>query len=287
MLAELLALSSALFFGLSSVFLKKGLRFTDISSGAFFSTIIQTIIVWISTLLFVPFNIFFSAALLLFVLSGVFVSFVGVQLIFIAVDRVGVSITYPIASTSPFYATLAAVILLKEQITILLGIGTILVVTGVAFLSYKKEGRKKQEKLGIAAALLVAFVYAFSAIPRKVGFNLVNSPSFPILASAVEMSTGLICYSLYFVFLRKNPSFNRKSLKFFSLYGLAITASSLFILFALSLGKVIVVSPLYSTFPLFTLFFAHFFLEKIEKITPKVIVCTFLMVIGTTLILIS
>ena len=169
MLAELLAILSALFFGSSSVFLKKGLRFTDIASGAFFSTIVQTIIVWILTLLLVPFNIFFSAALLLFVLSGVFVSFVGVQLIFIAVDKVGVSISYPIASTSPLYATLAAVILLKEQITTLLGIGTILVVTGVVFLSYKKERRKTQEKIGIVAALSVALVYAFSAIPKKSG----------------------------------------------------------------------------------------------------------------------
>ena len=157
MLAELLAILSALFFGSSSVFLKKGLRFTDIASGAFFSTIVQTIIVWILTLLLVPFNIFFSAALLLFVLSGVFVSFVGVQLIFIAVDKVGVSISYPIASTSPLYATLAAVILLKEQITTLLGIGTIQsLLESFFFLTKRREERhrKKSELLRHCRLLL-------------------------------------------------------------------------------------------------------------------------------------
>lgn len=287
MLVELLALLSAFVFASSSIILKKGLRFSDVTSAAFFSTIIQTIITWIPVLLFVPFNLLFNEVALLFVLSGVFVSFVGVQLTFIAVDRAGVSITYPIIATSPFYSTLAAVILLEEQITIFVGVGTILIVTGVFLLSYRKEGSKEWEKIGIAAALLAAVVYAFSAIPRKVGFNMANAPSFPILGIAIEMSTGLLCYSLYFAFLRKKPSFNRKSLGFFSVYGLTITVSTLLILFALSFGKVLIVSPLYSTYPLFTLFLAHLFLGKIEKITPKVIIFTLLIVSGSTLIVIS
>jgi len=287
MLAELLALLASFIFASSSILLKKGLKFADVTSAAFFSTIIQTIIIWIPALLFVPFNLLFSEANLLFILSGAFTSFVGVQLTFIAVDRAGVSIAYPIIATQPLYSTLIAAMLLREQITIFIGVGTVLIVIGVALLSYGKKGSKEWKKIGIAAALLSAFVYAFSAIPRKVGFNIVNAPNFPILGTAVEMSTGLMCYSLYFAFLRKEPLFNRKSLSFFSFYGLAITVSSLFILFALSFGKVITVSPLFNTYPLFTLFLAYLFLGKIEKITAKIIVCTLLIVSGSALIVIS
>jgi uncharacterized membrane protein len=287
MLVELLALLASLIFAFSSIFLKRGLKFTDVTSAAFFSTIIQTITTWIAVLLFVPLNLLFNEADFLFVLSGIFVSFVGVQLTFVAVDRAGVSIAYPIIATQPFYSAMIAAILLKEQITIFIGVGTILIVAGISLLSYNKEGRKEWEKIGIVAALLTALVYAFSAIPRKVGLNMVNSPNFPILGTAVEMSTGFLCYSLYFAFLRKGPSLNRKSLGFFSFYGLAITVSTLLILFALNLGKVIIVSPLFNTYPLFTLFLAHLFLGKIERITPKVIICTLLIVSGSTLIVIS
>ena len=77
---------------------------------------------------------------------------------------------------------------------------------------------------------------------------------------------------------------NRKGVLFLLLSGAASAGGIICMFFALGMGKVVVVTPLQSTNPLFALLFSWLFLGRLEKITPKLIIGSILVVSGVILI---
>jgi len=74
---------------------------------------------------------------------------------------------------------------------------------------------------------------------------------------------------------------------YFVLSGLIGSFNLVALFFALSLGKVVVVSPLINTAPLFVLLFSHVFLKGIEKITPFLVIGAIAIVAGSALVAIG
>ena len=79
-------------------------------------------------------------------------------------------------------------------------------------------------------------------------------------------------------------AFNRTSLWYFSLGGLTITMGVGSVYMSLYLSSVVVVAPLASLSPLFSLILAAIFLREVEVITPRVVVAACLIVAGVVLI---
>jgi drug/metabolite transporter (DMT)-like permease len=282
MIAEGLALVTAFSWAASSIFAKKGLKFSDAASGVFLSTVINATLFWILTILFVPFAAVKTEVIFYFGISGFLSYFLATQLAFFSFEKVGVAKSRAILASQTLFSTLAAVVLLKETVTAPVGVGTILIVLGVAALSVEKQETGRWINKALLLPLLPAFLWGISAVPQKMGLEAINSP---ILGATVEASTSLLAFLLYLSLSRKKLSFKKDSLRNFSMSGLCASTAQISLLYAFNLGKVVIVGPLYQTSPLFALPLVHLFLGGTEKITRKIIVATILTVFGSTLII--
>ena len=71
-----------------------------------------------------------------------------------------------------------------------------------------------------------------------------------------------------------------KSLRYFVVASLGENVGVLFVLIALSLGQVSIVTPLNGTAPLFVLVLAFFFLKDVERLTGRLVLGTVLHRVG-------
>ena len=76
----------------------------------------------------------------------------------------------------------------------------------------------------------------------------------------------------------------RRAFILMALAGIASSAGAAFNLFSLNLAPVIIASPVSATSPLISLTLAHFFLRRIERVTPRIWLGAALVVAGVILI---
>ncbi|HIQ48626.1 MAG TPA: hypothetical protein EYH58_03205 [Aquifex aeolicus] len=138
--AILFALLSAFIWGSAPVLFKLGLR-GDVSpiSGIFIHNLTATVFAFLTLLAVKENPVGYPVKELLTVALGGFVSgFLGLLVYYKAIKVGYVSIVAPIASSSPLFSTLLAIIILGESFTLTKFIGTILVIIGIVLLSYSK-----------------------------------------------------------------------------------------------------------------------------------------------------
>ncbi len=114
----------------------------------------------------------------------------------------------------------------------------------------------------------------------------------PLVGTTVSLIAGMVILSVAGFGGMLNPKYTKESstkrgLLFFALAGLASFGGVYANYFALSITPMVIVSPLLSTNPLFTLFLAFVFLKRLEKITPQLVVSAFLIIGGGILIVLG
>lgn len=282
MIAEILAILSAAFTAMNTISIRKGLRNSNPISGLFVSTIVMTVCLWVlasANLLVTRFSLF---GILAFVMDGILGTALARSLMFVAVEKVGASVTTSVLASRSLFGAIFAIILLHEELTALLLLGTILVVTGIVVLS---EGDHKQDwkRRDLIFPLGTSLLFGLQNVVVKIGLNEMNSP---ITGSTISATTALLVITAYLTFAgkKKNLMLNKASNKFFSLAGIFIVLVLLSLYGAIGIGKVVVVMPLVSTAPLFTIFFSYFLLRDIEKITLRIVIGAILTVLGATLV---
>jgi uncharacterized membrane protein len=282
MIAEILAILSAAFTAMNTISIRKGLRNSNPISGLFVSTIVMTACLWVlasANLLVTRFSLF---GILAFVMDGILGTALARSLMFVAVEKVGASVTTSVLASRSLFGAIFAIILLHEELTALLLLGTILVVTGIVVLS---EGDHKQDwkRRDLIFPLGTSLLFGLQNVVVKIGLNEMNSP---ITGSTISATTALLVITAYLTFAgkKKNLMLNKASNKFFSLAGIFIVLVLLSLYGAIGIGKVVVVMPLVSTAPLFTIFFSYFLLRDIEKITLRIVIGAILTVLGATLV---
>jgi len=281
-LAEVLAISTAFMWALGSIFARKGLQSSNALTGAFLRVIVSIIFFGILTILFVPFDLFKTEAVVYHGFAGVFGRFVGLIVSLMAIKKVGVAISSTVMSTQSLFSSLAAVLILGEIMTFPIFLGTALIVSGVAVLSFQEEEKRKWLRKTLLLPLIAAFLYAIVAIPTKIGVGLTNAP---IFGATIETTTALACLLIFFFITKSKLSINKESLVQLILAGLCGAFGLLCLFYALNHGDVVVVVPLLGTSPFFALFLTHLFLKRIERITLKIIVATIIIVSGSILII--
>ncbi|KUO43230.1 MAG: hypothetical protein APU95_01905 [Hadesarchaea archaeon YNP_N21] len=282
MIAEILAILSAAFTAMNTISIRKGLRNSNPISGLFVSTIVMTACLWVlasANLLVTRFSLF---GILAFVMDGILGTALARSLMFVAVEKVGASVTTSVLASRSLFGAIFAIILLHEELTALLLLGTILVVTGIVVLSgggHKQDWKRRDLIFPLGTSLL----FGLQNVVVKIGLNEMNSP---ITGSTISATTALLVITAYLTFAgkKKNLMLNKASNKFFSLAGIFIVLVLLSLYGAIGIGKVVVVMPLVSTAPLFTIFFSYFLLRDIEKITLRIVIGAILTVLGATLV---
>lgn len=273
MSAAILTLFLCCITGISRVFLKKGIESSNHQTAMVYSLVIGVIVLGIATATSVPAADFNWAGIGFFALIGMVAPPLVRSLTYIGVDRLGASRSDPVRSLTPFFAILFAAIFLGEVLTLPVILGASLIFAGVVMISRRSKSDtskpwKSSDLLFPLAAALLAGVVASS---RKYGSSLLPSS---ILAATAAACSGALVYGLYMLFTGsyKKITLDRRSGTYFLLAGLCTSATDVLDILVLKMGKVMVVSPLLASSPLFVILFSHLFLKDVEKITPMLLI---------------
>ncbi len=283
--AEFFALANAFTFALHNILAKKALRYSNPATGVITSLLINIVFLWTLAILFVPLAPLTSAAILIFVVVGLFQPGLTRLLTYKGIDALGVAITDPIRATTPLFSAMMAIVFLGEKITPAIVVATFMIIAGITLLSWRTGAMKLAGSAVFLWYPIAASVLAgASQVVRKFGMAAVPHP---ILAAAVTATTSLVVSLLTLWYVEKTQEtwkMNRKCFGWFLAAGITISVSMICIYYALDLGQVSVVIPISSTGPFFSLIFSALFLRDVEKVTLRIVLAAAMIVGGVLLI---
>ena len=198
-----------------------------------------------------------------------------------ALDYIETNTLYPITTTlSLSIAVLAAFIGFNESVSLLQGLGILLVVAIVyLFLSSSKS---KKKRVGANMLLLfgtgIVFFSAFNKILQKIAVDSVNIYSYQIM----QYVCGALFVSLLFLIRKTKPKDIMKSAPIGSTLGILGFLGGLAYLTALSLGPFSLVASVHSLYIFITAIVAVFLFQ--EKLTPKKIALVLVAIAALVLI---
>jgi drug/metabolite transporter (DMT)-like permease len=198
------------------------------------------------------------------------------------ISKIGVARAAPIKGSSPFFASLLAILFLGERPEWYHLGGVLLIVLGIALLSSgRTEGRWRRVH-ALWPITAAGFAGLGAVLWRKA------LPAFPdALAGAfVGLAAAFVLVVLYtFIFLRDQISEGVKNAwKPFVLVGIIGSVGQFFFASALQRGEVYRMLSLMQTSPLITVLFALVFLRRVEYITWRVPAGALITVAGAILV---
>jgi drug/metabolite transporter (DMT)-like permease len=246
-----------------------------------------------------------------FLLGGVTGFVMGRVLLFHSIGSLGVGRSYAIYSTYPLYATAISIAFFDETMSVLIGIGTLACVAGVALTvtarvasdrkpdapQRRGSGKKRTSnnssnvsasiKRALTNPIIIGFLAAFGSAAAY-GVNTVISKMLVTeIASPLVTATFTLLFGALVLLLilgsrapRDIKTASRRSLTFIGLSGLSMSGGVLLVYSALSYAPVTVVGPLSSLSPLIAIFLSRMFLRDIEQITPRIVISTLVVVGG-------
>jgi len=174
--AQLIALAAALSYAISGIAAKRGLRYSTPVTVTLVSVAIHAVVLWIALLIFRGVPSLSWWVLFLFVLSGLlqpilrFLTYAGIH-------YVGAAAGTTLRGAHPLFSTSLAILFLGEPLNLLIVLGTIAIVAGVALISWQRN--RKQEGFRwwyLAYPLSAAFLAGISHPLRRYTLSLANEP---------------------------------------------------------------------------------------------------------------
>lgn len=276
-----LALTSALLSAAATILIRHGLVRHGAYTGFWINLVVGTVCLWTAVLFTGGIGRPTPQALALFVLAGLIGTVAGRLTRFLAIETVGASITAGFMNVTPFVSSGLAIILLGEQLTWPVVLGTAVIVLGTTLLS--TGGRR----LGLRPSQLVlpavsAACFGIVAILRKIGLSGMGA----VPGTAVNVTTAFVAFTSFLLATGQGGAMvcRGRSLVYFVAAGLAENVSVFLVVVALSMGAVSVVAPLQNVTPIFVLFLSVVFLRGIEALNARVVAGTLLIVAGAWLI---
>jgi drug/metabolite transporter (DMT)-like permease len=277
---QLLAFITAIFYAGALVSSRLGLKYSTPDTVTLVSILVQNAMLWSAVFLSGGIPRVSWIAIAIFCIVGTFQMGVRV-LAYNGVLKIGASRSSSLQSISPLVSATIAILVLREPATWPIIGGTLLVVLGVALVSWKAENEVASFHwwyllLPVGAACLTGMNHPL----RRYAFSLSNEPLF---FSAFMGLVSLVGFSVYRLLSRNKQRFDwsRRALRPFLATGLFETLSIVCIMTSLSLGRVVLVAPIAATYPVWALIGAKIFLRDVEKITPKTIIGILSVVAGT------
>jgi drug/metabolite transporter (DMT)-like permease len=268
--AQILALITSVFYAAALVSARAGMRYSTPTTVTLVSILMQNALLWSAVFATGGVHAVPLAGIVLFTVVGIFQ--LGVRLCaYTGVEKIGASRSSALQSVSPLFSATLAIVVLGEQTSALIILGTFLVVLGIVLVSWKPEQqlasfRRWHLLLPVGAAFLTGMNHPI----RRYVLTMANEPLF------FSALMGLVSLAGFLIYLAASPSsqrlvWNRQALWPFLTTGLCETFSILGIITAISLGRVVIVAPIAASYPVWSLIFAALFLRDVEAINWKVI----------------
>ena len=274
----------------SNVILKKGLDDFDPFSAVYFSVLISAVIFWLICLFFIPIKSFSNiGGIIVFSVVGIFTPTIIRSLTYFGIDRLGAGRAGVVRALGPFFATIFAVLILKECPPLGSWIG-LCCVTSALFILFKKDspGEKELKIRHYIYPLSAAFLAGIIVNLKKVGLNFLNNP---FLAAAIASTSSLLWLTVYIMLKRRwkdvvNIS-GRRGFGYILAVALLSCLGEIIDLSALFLGQVSLVIPILAIIPLAIILFSRIFLQTHEVITKRLVAAAIISAIGVIMITIS
>lgn len=274
----LLAMTSAFLFALSIQVESLGLDLVDYRSGALINIGTTALMYWILSPFFIESSFWLTEATFLFALVGLFRPALSLNLAVAGVKLLGPTITSGLAATAPIFAAFFAIILLDENMTFPIAIGTSGVVAGIFVMATKPTGG--QPRVWPLWAMLLplgaAFFRAVGNPVIMIGFKELPDPFF---AGLVSYSVSLLVALSVFKIQRCEFAPLSMGYGWFALAGIINGISIYSLNTALKFGQLLTIAPIVACSPLFTLILGWIFMKR-EIITWRMALSTILVVSG-------
>jgi drug/metabolite transporter (DMT)-like permease len=268
--AQVLALITSVLYASALVSARAGMRYSNPTTVTLVSILMQNLVLWSAVFLTSGLPAVPRIGVLLFTVVGIFQ--LGVRLLaYTGVNKIGASRSSALQSVSPLISAVIAITILGEQTSFLIMVGTFLVVMGIILISWKPEQelidfRRWHLLLPIGAAFLTGINHPV----RRFVLTMANEPLF------FSALMGTVSLGGFLVYLAVSPQshrlvWNRQAVGPFLATGLCETLSILFIITAISLGRVVVVVPIATSYPVWSLIQARIFLRDMESINWKIV----------------
>lgn len=269
-LAQILAVITSIFYAGALVSARAGMRYSTPTTVTLVSILMQNLLLWSAVFVTGGVHSVPLSGILLFTLVGIFQ--LGVRLFaYTGVEKIGASRSSTLQSVSPLISATIAIVFLGEQTSLLIILGTLLVVAGIVLVSWKPEQqlasfRRWHLLLPIGAAGLTGMNHPI----RRYVLTMAHEPLF------FSALMGLVSFGGFLIYLAISPRsqclvWERGALWPFLTTGLCETLSILCIITAISLGRVVIVAPIAACYPVWSLIFAWIFLRNVERVHWKVV----------------
>jgi len=283
MLGEVVGLIPAIFWAISPLFYKRGLRNLNPIFGNTIRALPATILTFTmsflllgvdGSLLLPPQTLFAS------ILSGSIGLGLGDLFYLISIKQVGAARAVTITSSYPLITLLLSYLLLGEEIDWYIGLGTILVVLGIAFISLDGADSKIGFR-GIMVALIAAFFWSISIILA----GILPSQGHPVAVNSWRL-IGLTVFSLApFLFVYRNsgaPVLDKYSLGYLTFGGLiGLSLGWIVFIYSIELIGLSRATTLSSVSPIFTAV-GEFMIER--KFKGRIMLGSALTTLGVVLV---
>jgi uncharacterized membrane protein len=276
-----LALIAAFLGAGATIFIRQGLRGSNPYTGFWVNVAVGCVALWTAVALTGGLGHVSTSGFLLFVLAGLVGTVCGRLLRFVAIERVGASVSAAVINLNPLIATLLAILLLGEHVTLPIVSGTLVIAAGTVLLSTSGQHMGFRPRL-LLLPLASATCFGLVSILRKLGL----SGAGPLVGTALNVTTAAVAFAAFLIASHQRDALvcRGRSLAYFVAAGLAENTAVFLNVVALGMGTVSVVTPLYGSSPIFVLLLSFFFLRGIERLSGRVVAGTLLIVLGIYLL---
>jgi len=280
-IVPVLALIAAVLSAGATIFIRQGLRTSGSYTGVWINVLVGAIGLWIAVALTGGPGPVSSNAFAYFILAGLIGTVAGRLFRFLAIEHVGASVAAALINLNPLVATLLAIVLLGERVTLPIVTGTLVIVVGTVLLSLSGQRLGFRPRL-LWLPILSATCFGMVAILRKLGL----SGAGPLVGTALNVTTAAVAFAAFMLATgqRRGLISRGRPLAYFTAAGLMENTSVFLTVVALGMGTVSVVTPLYGSSPIFVVLLSFFFLRDVEVLTARVVAGTVLIVLGIYLL---
>jgi len=279
--APLLGVMAATLFGISALPAKRGLLFVNAETGC----LITMATTWLVCLLLGPLWMrtedWFTAGFWVFALTGLIHPYLSMYASLEALKRAGTTVASTLAATAPFFSTLGAVVLLGEDLTVVVALATVGIVAGVMVLTFDGRRMARVIRVALIFASIAAVIRGSTHVIGKWGLELLPNP---FMATFVAFSVGLVCMTIFFRLRHGHLPRNLPAdgVKYFFYSGLCIAFAIISMYGALMLGRVVVISPIIASYPVFTLL--SVWAVRAERISGRLVLGVLMVTAGVVVI---
>ncbi len=277
----------ALFFAVSNISLKKGMRLSEKDNGIFLTMCINIIVLSIAFLLYrllaqnpSPPTI---TGVLFFSIAGFLTTFFGRTMLFSGIRRIGPSPAVAIKNSQPIFTLIFAIFILQERLGLYPWIGILMIFLGLFIQGYHQFSipRKDLNKIGFIFSLLAACAFGIGQGVRKQAIISFNDPfAGALIGAGVAIVIVLIIEArkktLAETIHRNFYSFN----KYYIITGIGTSFAVLSFFIALWYTKVAYISAIVAIEPILTILLSSIFLKAEEEFSRPLIISALFILLG-------